>query len=77
MDVDGATTDEEEGQVNDDTLIDYNEEDTTTATEAATKAAYLKDLRELFADKGKEYRAFLKSEKVKDLYASPTSMTLV
>jgi hypothetical protein len=60
MDVDGATTDEEEGQVNDDTLIDYNEEDTTTATEAATKAAYLKDLRELFADKGKEYRAFLK-----------------
>ena len=45
--------------------------------QAATKAAHAKDLHELFADKGKEYRAFLKSEKVKDLYASPTSMTLV
>jgi hypothetical protein len=31
----------------------------------------LKNLRELFAAKGKEYRAFLKSEKVKDLFTSP------
>jgi hypothetical protein len=44
IDEDVTTPDEEEGQVNDDTLIDYNEEGTTTASEAATKAAYLKDL---------------------------------
>jgi hypothetical protein len=61
----------EEGQVDDENLVDYNEDGTAVAAEAATKAAYLNDLREMFANKGKEYRAFLKSEKVKDLYTSP------
>jgi hypothetical protein len=78
----GITTDEEEGQVNDDNLIDYNDynEDgtPTAAAEAVTKAAYLNDLCEQFANKGKEYRyrAFLKSEKVKDLYTSPMTMEM-
>jgi hypothetical protein len=72
----GITTDEEVGQLNDDILIDYNEEGNTTATQAATKAAYLNDLRELFADRGNQYRAFLKSEKVKDLYTSPMTMEM-
>ncbi len=70
----GITTDEEDGQVNDDTLIDYNEDDTAAAAEAANKAAYLNDLRELFTNRGKEYRAFLKSKKVKDLYTSPLTV---
>jgi hypothetical protein len=61
---------EEEGQVNDDNLIDYNDYNEygtpRAAAEATTKAAYLNDLRELFAsNKGKEYRAFLKSERSK------------
>jgi hypothetical protein len=76
MDVDGVTTDEEESQVNDNDFIDYNEEGITIATEAATRVAYLTYLRELFTDKRKEYRAFLKSEKVKDLYTSPMTVEM-
>jgi hypothetical protein len=72
----GIITDEEEGQVNDDILIDYDEEGTTTATEAAIKAAYLNDLRELFADREKQCRAFIKSEKVKDLYTLPLTVEM-
>jgi hypothetical protein len=64
-----GTTDEE-GQVDDDNLIDYNEDGTADAADANLKAAYLNDLREMFANKGKEYRAFLKSERVKDLYVT-------
>ncbi len=84
MDVDGdglprnseeGTTDEE-GQVDDDNLIDYNEDGTADATDANLKAAYLNNLREMFANKGKEYRAFLKSEKVKDLYTSPMTVEM-
>ncbi len=37
---------------------------------------YLNNLREMFANKGKEYRAFLKSEKVKDLYTSPMTVEM-
>jgi hypothetical protein len=37
---------------------------------------YLNNLREIFANKGKEYRAFLKSERVKDLYTSPMTVEM-
>jgi hypothetical protein len=69
---DGVTTDEEDGE-----LVDsYNEDGTAAATEAAAKEDRLKNLRELFAGKGKEYRAFLKSEKVKDLFTSPMTVEI-
>jgi hypothetical protein len=37
-------------------LVDYNEDGTAAAVEAAAKEDRLKDLRELFVTKGKEYR---------------------
>jgi hypothetical protein len=64
-------TDEEDGD-----LIDYNEDGTAAAIEAAAKGNRLKNLREIFAEKGKEYRVFLKSEKVKDLFTSPMTFEM-
>jgi hypothetical protein len=54
----------------DEELIDYNEDGTADAVEAAAKADRVKNLRETFASQGKEYRTLLKSEKVKDLFTS-------
>ena len=54
----------------DEELIDYNEDGTAAAVEAAAKADRVKNLREMFASQGKEYRTLLKSEKVKDLFTS-------
>jgi hypothetical protein len=68
----GITFDDED----DVELIDYNEDGTAAAVEAAAKEDRLKNLRELFATKGKEYRALLKSEKVKDLYMSPMTVEM-
>ncbi len=45
----------------DDDLIDYNEDGTAAAVEAAAKADRLKNLREKFASQGKEYRTLLKN----------------
>jgi hypothetical protein len=67
----GIATEEEDGE-----LVDFNEDGTAAAAEAAIKLAYLNDLREMFANKGKEYRAFLNSEKVKDLYTSPMTVEM-
>jgi hypothetical protein len=36
----------------------------------------LKNLREIFATKGKEYRTLLKSERVKDLFMSPMTVEM-
>jgi hypothetical protein len=58
--------DEEDGEE----IIDYNEDGTAAAVEAAAKEDRLKNLRKLFATNGKEYRTLLKSEKVKDLFTS-------
>ncbi len=69
IDDDGVTTDE------DGELANYNEEGTAAATEE-TRLKDLGFLRELFAGKGKEYRAFLKSEKAKDLYTSPMTVEM-
>jgi hypothetical protein len=60
---------DDEGLINEE-LIDYNEDGTAAAVEAAAKADRVKNLRELFASQGKEYRTLLKSEKVKDLFMS-------
>jgi hypothetical protein len=62
--------------MDDDELVDYNEDGTAAAADANLKAAYLNDLREVFANKGKEYRAFLKSERVKDLFTSPRTVEM-
>jgi hypothetical protein len=64
---------DEVGQIyDDDTLIDYNEDGTAAATEEARR----KGLREDFAETGKAYRAFLKSEGVKTLYTSPMTIEI-
>jgi hypothetical protein len=69
---DNANTDEEDGVE----PINYNEDGTAAAVEAAAKEDRLKSLRELFATKGKEYRSLLKSEKVKDLFTSPMTFEI-
>jgi hypothetical protein len=66
------TTEEKDGEE----LIDYNEDGTAAAVEAAAKEGRLKNLREIFATKGKEYRTLLKSEKVKDLFTSPMTVEM-
>ncbi len=55
---------DDEGLI-DEELIDYNEDGTAAAVEAAAKADRVKNLRETFASQGKEYRTLLRSEKVK------------
>ena len=60
----------------DEDLIDYNEDGTTAAVEAAAKADRLKNLRKKFASQGKEYRTLLKSEKVKDLFTSTMTVEM-
>jgi hypothetical protein len=60
----------------DDELIDYNEDGTADAVEAAAKADRVKNLRELFASQGKEYRTLLRSEKVKDLFTSTMTVEM-
>jgi hypothetical protein len=42
----------------------------------AAKADRLKNLREIFATKGKEYRTLLKSERVKDLFTSTMTVEM-
>ena len=59
-----------------DELIDYNEDGTAAAVNAAAKADKVKNLREMFASKGKEYRTLLKSEKVKDLFTSTMTVEM-
>jgi hypothetical protein len=60
----------------DEELIDYNEDGTADAVEAAAKVDRVKNLREMFASKGKEYRTLLKSEKVKDLFTSTMTVEI-
>jgi hypothetical protein len=66
---------DDDGLIDED-LVDYNEDGTADAVAAAAKADRLKNLRELFATKGKEYRTLLKSEKVKDLFMSPMTFEI-
>jgi hypothetical protein len=82
---DGEDTTQEEDTIVDDNdddglieedLIDYNEDGTAAAVEAAAKADRLKNLREMFASQGKEYRTLLKSEKVKDLFTSTMTVEM-
>jgi hypothetical protein len=60
----------------DEELIDYNEDGTAAAVEAAAKVDRSKDLREMFASQGKAYRTLLKSEKVKDLFTSTMTVEM-
>ena len=53
-----------------DSLVDYNEDD---ETEAAQKTAYRKALKEMLANNGFAYRNILRSEKVKQHFTSPFS----
>jgi hypothetical protein len=53
-----------------DSLIDYNEEDEVVA---AQKAAELKALKEMLANNGFAYRNLLRSERVKQHFTSPFS----
>ena len=53
-----------------DSLVDYNEDDDT---EAAQKAADQKALKEMLANNGFAYRNILRSETVKQHFTSPFS----
>ncbi len=53
-----------------DSLVDYNEDD---ETEAAPKAADQKTLKEMLTHNGFAYRNILRSEKVKQQFTSPFS----
>ena len=68
--------DEDDDDLTDGELIDYTEDGTAAAVEAAAKADRLKNLREKFASQGKEYRTLLKSEKVKDLFTSTMTIEM-
>ena len=79
VDNDGAEdtiVDEDDDGLIDEELIDYNEDGTAAAVEAAAQADRVKNLREKFASQGKEYRTLLKSEKVKDLFTSPMTVEM-
>ena len=74
--VEDAIVNEDDDDLIDEELIDYNEDGTAAAVKAAAKADRLKNLREKFASQGKEYRTLLKSEKVKDLFTSTMTVEM-